>query len=540
MMEDRQSSMGMQPSVAANRSVHISEFWARLPRPLAGLPVAATAAIVTAAATLFGLALVRWLPHQSVALVYLLSVMLAALVFGMTTGLTVAFLSFLTYNFFFIHPIYTFTIADPQELFALFAFLVVAVLTGSLAGRMRQAADAAQRRASALQALNDFAATLSGSRDLASILSGLANQTGATIRGHAVVMLEHQEDMQIQASTPDAPTLEPVEWQAAQRTLRSAETIYAAAPGWPGSRYEFQPLKSAKGAFGVVGLAPFDGQRSISFHDDATLQTIFRHACIAIERTRLEAEAAMARDEIERERLRSALLSSLSHDLRTPLASILGAVTSLRELGAGMTAETRADLLVAIEEETERLSRFVSNLLDMTRLEANAIDLKRDWVDLGEVAQLAVGRARRLFQNSQITLALAPNLPAILGDTTLVEHVVLNLIDNGVKFSEPGAMVAVGISVDEHNLILTVTDKGCGIPPDALAHVFETFYRVRESNVPGTGLGLAICKRIVEGMGGSINAESPVAKRQGTRIIARFPVPRSGVGLAGDDKGQLS
>ena len=224
MTEDRQSLMGMQPPVAAKPLIPISEFWARLPRPLAGLPVAATATIVTAAATLLGLALVRWLPHQSVALVYLLSVMLAALAFGMTTGLTVAFLSFLTYNFFFIHPIYTFTIADPQELFALFAFLVVAVLTGSLAGRMRQAADAAQRRASTLQALNDFAATLSGSRDLASILSGLANQTGATIRGHAVVMLKHQEDMKIQTSTPAAPTLEPVEWQAAQRTLRSAET----------------------------------------------------------------------------------------------------------------------------------------------------------------------------------------------------------------------------------------------------------------------------------------------------------------------------
>ena len=503
-----------------------SDVWARLPRRRTGLAVLPIAAVITLAATSLGIGLAYLLPQQSVALVYLLSVMLAALAFGVNAGLAVSVLAFLSYNFFFIPPIYTFTIADRQELFALIVFLVVALLTGSLAGRMREGVDAARRRAVTLQALNEFATALTGARDLSTILDALADRAGATIRGHAVILLKSAEgELQVRGSTPDAPTLDTAEWQAANHAIRSERTVYAAAAGWDGSRIEFQPLVGSAGVIGVVGLKPFDGQRAIDTDDTLALQTIFRQACVAIDRTRLEVEASSARDDVERERLRSALLSSLSHDLRTPLASILGAATSLRELGRDMSPETQADLLIAIEEEAERLSRFVSNLLDMTRLEAKAIDLQRDWVDAADVAQVAVVRARRIFPAANITLACPANLPVIRGDATLFEHVVFNLLDNSVKFSAPGDAIDVVLSADDEHVTLMVVDQGRGIPAEALVRVFETFYRVGDGTVPGTGLGLSICKRIVEGMGGSIRAQSPVNSAGGTRITARFHGP---------------
>lgn len=367
----KRSPMPDRPStIAADSTMPDGDIWSRLPRPLTGPLVPVAALVATCIATLLAAGLSRWLPQQSIALVYMVVVVVTAVGLGVRTGLTVALLSFLAFNFFFIPPVFTFTIADPQELFALIVFLAVALLTGSLAGRMREVADDARRRATTLQSLNEFAGTLSGSRGFPAILDTLAGQAAATIHGEAVVLTGNAEELQICAAAPTRPTLAPVDFQAARRAYRSGETAHAAAPGWAGAEFEFHPIKTTAGTLGVVGIAASGGQRRVRKEDRSSLEIMLRHTAIAIERTQLEAEAIRARGETERERLRSALLSSLSHDLRTPLASILGSVTSLRELGAGMAPEARADLLAAIEEEARRLSRFVSNLLQMTRLES--------------------------------------------------------------------------------------------------------------------------------------------------------------------------
>ena len=505
--------------------------WARLPKPLSGPRALAAATVLTLVATIAGLGLSLWLPQHSVLLIYFLSVVVAAIGFGVSTGMMAAFLAFLAYNFFFIEPVYTFTIAERRDLFVLLVFLVVALITGRLAGRMRYVAGASQHRAVALQSLNSFAATLSGARSLDAILDALAIQAATSVQGSAVVLLKSGDDLDLKASRPPGLILDPADWQAAQRTVRSGENTAAAAPGWPGARYEFQALTSASGTIGAVGLAPGNGRRALALEDVPVMQTILRHASIAIERTNLETETAAAREETERERMRSALLSSISHDLRTPLASILGAVTSLRQLGASMTPETRADLLEAIEEETGRLSQFVANLLDMTRLDTETIDLQRDWVDAGDAAHVAVARAKRLFPGFTITLAVTPGLPLIKGDATLFEHVVFNLIDNAVKFSKPDQPVVAELFELGRAVHLTVTDHGRGIAKEDLGRIFEKFFRVRapslhgDRDVPGTGLGLTICRRIAEAMGGTIEAHSPIEAGRGTRISVRLPVP---------------
>lgn len=501
--------------------------WRRMPRPLAGTRLLAAAGVLIATATLIGKGLSYWLPYQSVTLVYLLFVVFAAVGLGTKSGLASAFLAFLAYNFFFIPPIYTFTIADPQEVFALFVFLAVAMVTGSLSGRMRDAADTAQRQAEALAGLNDFAGQMSGTRNLGAIHRALANQASQTLHGHAVVLTLAGDKPEMVATSPPNVQLDTADWQAAQRCLRSGEITFASAPTWPGARFEFRPIRIDTATVAVIGFAPVDGQRMVPVESEAAMQTLLAHAAIAIERTQLEAEGAAARDATERERIRSTLLSSLSHDLKTPLASILGAASSLRELGTQLPAEAQADLLAAIEEEASRLSQFVANLLDLTRLDTEAPDLKREWIDIADVAQSAVARSRRFYPGSSISLTALPNAQLVRGDAMLMERVVFNLIDNAVKFSASGQPITVEVAVAADTVVLSVRDQGRGIPADQIERVFDKFYRVRDGDrdIQGTGLGLTICKRVVEGMGGTIAAMSPIANGRGTAIVVTLPYP---------------
>lgn len=515
------SEIEAKPAAAVRNRPNV---WSRLPAPLtlaAALPVAL---LLATAATLGACAVQRWLPAQALSLVFLPFVLLAAIAFGLGTGLATAVASFLAFNFFFIPPTWTFRISDPQDILALLVFFGVALMTGSLAGRMREVADDARRRAAALQGLNDLAARLSAATTEPAIVSALVAQAAEVARGQAILLAPHGDDLTPVQAAPQPQELASADWQAARQTLRTRSTTYASAPGWPGARYEFRALLIGAEVFGVLGLR-YAGANGAHPENDATLETMLQHAGIAIARTRLEAQSLAAQTEAEQERLRATLLSSLSHDLRTPLASILGAVSSLRELGDRMSTETRADLLAAIEEEAGRLSIFVANLLDMTRLESGSPDLARDWVDVGDCARAAIARARRLFAGRAMTLTAGEGRPLVRGDATLLEHVVFNLIDNAVKYSEAGSVVRIALHADCELVTLTVTDEGTGIDARSLPLVFDKHFRAvpADRRVPGTGLGLTICRGIVDALGGTIGAESPVDMGRGTRVTVRLP-----------------
>ena len=249
-------------------------------------------------------------------------------------------------------------------------------------------------------------------------------------------------------------------------------------------------------------------------------------AAVSIERAQLVEDAARVENAAEGERLRAVLLSSISHDLRTPLASIVGSVTGLRTLGDQMSAAERADLLSTIEEEANLLSRFVANLLDMTKLEAGSIHARRDWVDFGDVIRGAVARAQKSFPQRKTDLTISPSLPLVRGDATLFEQVIFNLLDNANKYSDAKSVTRVNVAQVRDNLEISVRDDGVGIPADAVAKVFDKFYRVDGSDgrAAGTGLGLSICAGFVKAMGGSISAESPVSQNRGTRISIKLPI----------------
>jgi two-component system, OmpR family, sensor histidine kinase KdpD len=503
--------------------------WPKLPRSddlTAGLVLAL---VSVGASVVAGSLLIRWLALPNLSMVFLTAVMLCAITYGRVSAIAAAVLSFLAYNFFFIEPIYTFTVAQPSELLALLMFLLVAVLTGGLAGRVREQSVATGQRAAATAALYDFSRKLSAAPTLYDVLWAASTQIASAAGGGSIILLPDGDTLAIRSGFPPEDTLGDAEWAAARRTWRFGDVTGWRSTTLPNAHYRFHPLRTPRGTIGVIGIQPPTLKEPLPIETERALAALIDQSAIAIERTLLVDETTKARHVAESERLRNALLSSLSHDLRTPLASILGSVTSLRTFRKELSEGERCDLLAAIEEEARRLSRFVSNLLDMTRLDSGAIEVKRDLVDVGDTVRSAAERSRKSFPSREIAITIEPGLLPVRGDSGLLEQMVFNLLDNANKYSPAGTPTAVHARRDGGAVVLTVRDQGDGIAREDLDRVFEKFYRGKQGDgrSAGTGLGLPICRGIVTAMGGTIEAESPVKDGHGTRIVVRLPAERA-------------
>ncbi|MFO1115197.1 MAG: sensor histidine kinase KdpD [Beijerinckiaceae bacterium] len=462
------------------------------------------------------------LPNLS--MVFLAAVLFCAVRFGVRAAVIASFLSFLAYNFFFIPPVYTFTIAEPHELLALLVFLAVAVLTGSLAGRIRDQREGVVRNAAVTQSLYDFSRKISGAASADDVLWAAAAHLHGALGRQVVLLANADEEWSVQAAWPPDVQLDAAESSAARWAQQKGEPAGWSTGTLPRVRFQFRPLQTARGTVAVCGFEPPDAAAALSADDERALSAVLGQTAIALDRALLAREAAKAASFEENEKVRDALLASLSHDLRTPLAAIAGAASSLRDLGANMTEAQRAELLASIEEETARLSRFVSNLLDMSRIEAGGLKARRDWVDVADVVRSAVARCRKAFPHAAIRVSLAADLPFVRGDARLLEQVLFNLLDNAQKYGGDGE-TAVHARREGGDLMLSVTDEGPGVKPADLDRIFEKFYRGgrNDGRKAGTGLGLSICKGLVEAMGGGIIAQSPAARRRGTRIVVRLP-----------------
>ncbi|CAK7257928.1 MULTISPECIES: sensor histidine kinase KdpD [unclassified Shinella] len=481
---------------------------------IAGAFVVATAAV--------GKLVYLFAELPNISLLFLLAVLGAAVLGGYASAFIAAFLSALAYNFLFIDPLHTFTITAPHEVFALIVFLSVAIIAGGFASRIKEQAEVARVRATALQSLYDFSRKLSttGKADDANWVA--VSHLQASLKRNIVLLLPEKNDLKVAAVWPPDTELDVTDFTAARWTCDKQEKAGFGTGTLPNSRFEFRPLMGPHGLVGVCGIQ--QGEERLDLNAERALSAILDQTAIALDRARLSEESVMQAAKLEGERYREALLSSISHDLRTPLATIMGAVTSLRQLGERMTAESRDDLLQSIEEEGSRMSRFVSNLLDMTRIESGTLKPKGDWVDVSDVVQSAVERARKYFPGKTIETGIAADLPLIEGDSVLLGQVLFNLLDNAVKYGG-GEPVNVYARRDGQDVLISVTDLGRGIPPAEIDRVFEKFYRRGrpDGRAPGTGLGLSIARGFVEAMGGRIHAESPAVKKKGTRIVIRFP-----------------
>jgi two-component system sensor histidine kinase KdpD len=306
-------------------------------------------------------------------------------------------------------------------------------------------------------------------------------------------------------------------WQHAQATGRGADTL-------PGAKRLFLPMKTGRGTVGVIGLDRDSPGPLLSPDQRRLLDALSDQAALAIERINLVGDVDRTRLAAETERLRNALLTSISHDLRTPLASILGSATSLRTYRNSLDDKAQDELAGMIQEEAERLNRFIANLLDMTRLESGAVQSRNETVDIGDVVGSALQRAKTVLAEHKIKLELDAELPMAQGDPVLLEQVLFNILDNASKYSSAGTTITLTAHRDDDRVTLQIADEGPGLPNDAYERVFDKFYRVHaaDSQRAGTGLGLAICRGFVEAMGGTITAAN---RTDGTGAIFTIVLP---------------
>ena len=480
-----------------------------------------------AAGTCAGFLIDVWLPLPNISVAFLLVVLLAAIRLGRGPAIFASVASFLSFDFFFTEPRFEFAISDTQNLLTLFLFLAAAVIVSNLASRVRRQVDAAKTNARRTTNLYDFSRKIAVAATRDDVLWAVVHHVATTMRGRSLILLPKDGQLSVAAGYPPEDSLNERDAAAANWTWTSGKPAGRGSTTLPAAEWLFLPLKTVRGPVGVLGVQ-IEGKEVLAPEDNRLIETLADQAAVVIERTTLVADVEAARLAGETERLRSALLSSLSHDLRTPLVSILGAATSLLDYQAVLAPEDRRELTETVRDEAERLNRFVQNLLDMTKLGSGALRPNVDWADLHDIVGRAAQRAERLLQGRKIDIDIDPKLPLLQLDSVLMEQVFFNLIDNATKFAPAVSTITVWARPHDREALIEVCDQGAGIPEADRQRVFDMFYRVNATDTQpaGTGLGLAICRGIVEAHGGKIKAE-PGLHGVGTCIIITLPIGES-------------
>jgi two-component system sensor histidine kinase KdpD len=482
-----------------------------LPWVLSPLPVIA----VTAAGEVFS----RWLEHEALGMLFLAAVVGAATLWGLAIAVYTAVLGFLCWNYFFIPPIHQLTIDSPRDVIAAGVFATVATVTGWLASRLRRSAEASQGRIESLRRITAFSRRLGAPTTELELLDEVA-RLAADVVSPALILMAEGEDLNIRAAFPaHIDTMDEGGWAAARWAFSRQEQTGRGTATLPSAAWRFFPMRTVRAGFGVLGVRPAE---PLGQGEAQALLSLADQAAAALERVRLTAEAARAEAQAETQKLRTALLNSLSHDLRTPLTGIRGAAGSLRTAWDSLPPATRNDLLASIEQDTVRMTRFLANIMDMTRLETGEVSPRLEAVSVQDVVDLAIDRVPTL---PHVAVDIAPALPPVQADPALLEQVLVNVLENAAKYGPPDGLVRISAHAGgarRHEppvpggaaaswIHIAVADEGPGISAADMPQIFDSFYRARREDrtVPGTGLGLAIARGLTEAMGGHIAARSP-------------------------------
>ncbi|MGE0233154.1 MAG: ATP-binding protein, partial [Flavobacteriaceae bacterium] len=494
--------------------------------------LAATGIVAVATATAF--AIERILPVASLSLVFLTGVLITATRFGLWPSLYAATASFFTYNFFFTEPYHTFAMHRRDDLLTLALFYVASVLAGNLASRLRNQVNAQRAIAKRTVSLYEFSRKLASTASLDDVIWTAVSNIGAILQCQVVALTPDANGrLEISGAFPPRDELDVRNYSAALWTWQHGELAGWTTATLPSAEWLFVPLKTAQGTQGVIGIT-FEARHTLTPEELRILEALRDQVAIAVERIRLVSDLQNSRILSETERLRSALLSSVSHDLRTPLVSIIGAASSLIEADSALGALGRRQLAETIREEGDRLNRYVQNLLDMTRLGYGALKLNRQPSDSLEFVGMAAHQLGSALKEHKLILDLAHDLPAVDVDPILMQQVFANVLDNAAKYAPEGSSIGVTGSIEGDYLTIAVSDEGPGIPPADRNRIFDMFFRVRagDGQRAGTGLGLAICKGIVDAHGGTIRATPAKTDGTGTRIEIRLPLAVASRGAA--------
>ena len=480
-------------------------------------------ALFVGAATLAAWGLDVAFDRVDLGMIFLAAVLAAGVLHGLRPGLAAATTAFLVYNYLFLEPRYSLAIGSPTDFLTLVVFWAVALASGGLAGRVRDQALGSQRRAAAVATLLAASRTLSAATGRDAVARALAEQVAAAAGGRAMVLLPLGEEIVAVAGSPDLETLDAAQMAAARWAWEKGETAGFGTGTLPQARWTFWPLEGVRARTGVAGVEAGAAPRGSEL--ERLVLALLEQGAVSLERSQLAAEAMETEALRRADRFRSALMNSVSHDLRTPLSTVLGASTTLLDYGDKMQKEVRHDLLLSIREEAERLSRYVANLLDMTRLEGGGLRLRTDWIDVRDVLNAAGERVARRLGGRMLTRDYPDTLTLVRADSSLLEQVIVNILENAISYSDPDSRVELAVYEDHGNVVISIEDEGRGVPPAELERIFDKFRRMEEPSDrhQGAGLGLAIAKGFVDAMGGRIAAASPIHDGRGTRMLISLP-----------------
>ena len=409
---------------------------------------------------------------------------------------------------------------------ALGFFFCVAVIASNLTARVQRQAVAARQRARTTEDLYLFSKKLAGAGTLDDVLWATAFQIASMLKLRVVLLLPENGSIAVRAGYPPDDTLAEADIAAARWAWEHNRAAGRGADTLPGARRLYLPLRTGRTAIGVVGLDNDKEGPLLTPEQQRLLDALADQAAVAIERIQLVADVDRAKLAAEADRLRSALLTSISHDLKTPLAAIMGAAGTLKEFAPALPEKDRADLLSTVLDESERLNRFIANLLDMTKIESGAMEPNYALHYVGDIVGSALQRARKITAEHTVGIDIPSDLPMLRLDPVLFEQVLFNLLDNAAKYAPEGSDIRIQAWADNGLVSLQVVDEGPGIPPADLERIFDTFYRVRKGDHvrAGTGLGLSICRGFIEAMGGTISAANRT-DRSGAVFSIKMPVP---------------
>ncbi|UWU79006.1 sensor histidine kinase KdpD [Bradyrhizobium huanghuaihaiense] len=481
---------------------------------------------ITAAGLAAAVAIKPYFGVENVDLMFLTAVVAVAVRYGLWPSLLASVAASLAYNFFFLPPVYTFTITDPTNVAAFFFFMLIAFVVSNVAGRVRTQADTAIGRIRTTEQLYAFSRKLAGTATLDDVLWATAYQIALMLKVRVVLLLPEEGLLTVKSGYPPEDELDQADLAAANWAWSNDRTAGRGSDTLPGAKRLFLPMRTGRGPIGVIGIDDDRTGPLLTPDQRRLLDALVDQGALAIERVLLVEDMDRVKRTVESERLRSALLTSISHDLKTPLASVLGAASTMRDLAGALSDTEKRDLLATVIDESERLNRFIANLLDMTKLESGAIVPNTALHDLGEIIGSALRRASKILTAHKVELVLAADLPMLQLDAVLFEQVLFNLLDNAAKYSPPDTTVSIRSRRERDQVVLEVADEGDGIAPDELESVFDKFYRAQKGDHvrPGTGLGLAISRGFVEAMRGTISAANR-NDRRGAVLTIRLPVP---------------
>jgi len=479
--------------------------------------------LIVLACTLISWPLSYTLAAATLIMVYLLGIVAIASRFGRGPSVLASLLSVAAFDFFFVPPFFTFAVQDTEYIFTFAVMLATALTISTLTTRVTfqaESARARERRAASLYAMSH---QLAAARTLEQIAQAAVRHVSDAVDAKVAVLVADPGGAWASlGSETNSFEPGPHDLAVARWVLDHEEIAGHSTATLPGSAGLYLPLRASHGAVGVLGILPSTPWKTIGPDRLHLLETLSGLTALATERVQLAAEAARIRVQMETEKLRNSLLSAVSHDLRTPLSVITGAASTLVDVEKSLDPAVREELLESILDEAEHLNRLVVNLLDMTRLEAGAIEVKRDWQSVEEIVGVALGRQSDQLKDHPVVTRLEPELPFVPMDDLLIEQVLINLLENAAKYSPPGAPIELTASEESGRLVVEVADRGAGLAPEDLERVFEKFFRSNSAIArPGAGLGLAICRGIIELHGGTIEAKN----RDGGGAVFRFSLP---------------